>query len=138
MEETRRGIILTAGSVAIAGCSSSSDSTEDSTDDDSNPDSPVGTPEGAPQIETLSLITEWDSFGDVVENQIDSVKSGEDITIGCRFWYYVNDGTVKARHQLTFYEPDGSELGVQNGMTDRLAEGEIGRASCRERVFRAV
>lgn len=117
MEKTRRGIVLTAGSLAIAGCSTSSDSTD-------NTDSPVGTPEGAPQIETISLITGWDSFGDVIENQIDSIEAGEDAIIGCRFWYYVNDGSIKARHQLTFYGPDDTQLGVRNGTTDRLAEEE--------------
>lgn len=77
----------------------------------------------APRIQRVELITGWESFGDVVDNAIESTTIPSNVGIGIRYEYWPEDGTHDATQQATIYHEDEQKTVLQ-GETDRLVEAE--------------
>ncbi|WP_267665562.1 hypothetical protein [Halorubrum yunnanense] len=61
-----------------------------------------------PQIQGVRLIREWNEYGDVFQNAIDSASVGKLIVIGVRYWYWHGDsGTLDVSVE---YETEGKEI----------------------------
>ncbi len=61
-----------------------------------------------PQIQGVRLIREWNEYGDVFQNAIDSASVGKLIVIGVRYWYWHGDsGRLDVSVE---YETEGKEI----------------------------
>ena len=61
-----------------------------------------------PQIQDVRLIREWNEYGDVFQNAIDSASVGKLIVIGVRYWYWHGDsGRLDVSVE---YETEGKEI----------------------------
>lgn len=66
-----------------------------------------------PQIQGVELIREWNEYGDVYQNAIDSTAVGSRIVIGVRYWYWHGDsGTLEASVEYETNGDDGSQLDI--------------------------
>jgi hypothetical protein len=95
----RRAYLATLGSataLAVAGCSGGS---EDTTALGYRTDTPQ--PAGPPEVQRLALVSEWQEFGDVVDNAIDELAAGDTATLGVRYRVYVADQTLDVTTQAT-------------------------------------
>ena len=64
----------------------------------------------APIIQTVNPVSEWEQFGDAVDNEISSATIGEIITIAWRHQYYVQNSTYHIFEQCRIYGPDGNRV----------------------------
>jgi hypothetical protein len=77
----------------------------------------------APQIEDVELVSEWNEFGDVYENQIDSAQVGEPIAIAVRYVYWHGrSGTLDIFAEYETNAEDGSQVDVSQDESERLTE----------------
>jgi len=66
-----------------------------------------------PQIQGVELIREWNEYGDVHQNAIDSTAVGRRIVIGVRYWYWHGDsGTLDVSVEYETNGDDGSQLDI--------------------------
>jgi len=77
-----------------------------------------------PQIETVNLISEWQSFGDVLENEIESATVGETISIGYRFQAVTHDGTSHTYAQVEIVDDDtGERVALRSNEDEQVTQG---------------
>lgn len=62
-----------------------------------------------PTIQNVNIVSEWDEYGDLISNAIDSVTVGETATIVGRYTAFVHDGTYQATTQTRIYEKSTDE-----------------------------
>ena len=66
-----------------------------------------------PQVQGVELIREWEEYGDVYQNAIDSAPVGGPIVIGVRYWYWHGDsGRVDVSVEYETEAEDGSRRDV--------------------------
>lgn len=71
-----------------------------------------------PQIQGVKLIREWNDYGDVFQNAIDSAPVGKLIVIGVRYWYWHGDsGTLDVSVE---YKTEGKEISHRDVTQDRF------------------
>jgi hypothetical protein len=74
--------------------------------------------EKTPIISLVNLITEWQNFGDVEENSIQSADPGEYISIGFRYWYYQQNRSIEVTEQVRIYNTDTGNRVAIDSFTD--------------------
>lgn len=70
-----------------------------------------------PQIQGVKLIREWNDYGDVFQNAIDSAPVGKVIVIGVRYWYWHGDSGIL--DVSVEYETEGKEISHRDVTQDR-------------------
>ncbi|MFW6434818.1 MAG: hypothetical protein ACOCY1_00410 [Halovenus sp.] len=77
-----------------------------------------------PEIEDVNLVSEWDDFGDAIDNAIPSADVGERIAIAFRHRSVVHDGTLHIFAQAEIYDTDtGDRVDIDNYEDDQVTEG---------------
>lgn len=77
--------------------------------------------DATPRIQTVNLITEWAEYGDVVENNIGTVRAGDVARIGVRYGIWVHGGEMNSLVQ-TIIRQDGEQVAVDQVPFERLVE----------------
>jgi len=82
------------------------------------------TPESpAPRELSVSLLTEWEEFGDVYVNAIRSASVGETITIGVRYEYWHGEnGTHDVFIEYEIRDANGIQVAVPQDQSERLTD----------------
>ncbi|MBX0284744.1 hypothetical protein EGH22_00235 [Halomicroarcula sp. F28] len=75
-----------------------------------------------PIIETVNLISEWNSYGDAVDNEISSAQVGDTINIAARYWYWVENQTVEAFRQFEIYNQSGDRVGIDTSTFEQVTQ----------------
>jgi len=120
----RRSVLTsigTAGTVAIAGCTDQGEASTEQDESDTEQEEPESK---APQIKRVELITEWNSFGDVVDNAIDSTTVGSNVAIGIRYDYWHEGGTHAITAQAEIRDENGEQYDILQHTAERLTESE--------------
>lgn len=78
----------------------------------------------APRIQRVELITEWNSFGDVADNAIESTTVGSNAAIGIRYDYWHEDGTHAITAQAVIRDENGERYDILQDSAERLTESE--------------
>lgn len=115
----RRAFLISAGVAAAAGCSSSSDTSDSNTEETT----PTGTPEPELTIEATNLVSHWESYDDVLSNEMASVGQGGYANVGVRYNIPVHDGEVEETVQATIYK-DGSSVNSWKNEDQRLVNDQ--------------
>lgn len=76
----------------------------------------------APRIKRLSLVDEWEEFGDVEENAVFSISAGETGLLGIRYEYWHANGTLDVTFEATIEDNDGIQVEVLRDSSDRLTD----------------
>lgn len=76
----------------------------------------------APILEETNLITEWNSFGDAVENRITEADAGSRITIASRYWYYAENQTHNTFSQVEVFNGSNERVGIQTTNSEQVTE----------------
>ncbi|MFW6435700.1 MAG: hypothetical protein ACOCY1_04895, partial [Halovenus sp.] len=77
-----------------------------------------------PQIESVSLVSEWESFGDLAENQVSSDAAGEQISIAYRYRAVVHNGTFNVFTQTEIHNLDtGDRIDIETDEYEQVTEG---------------
>jgi hypothetical protein len=110
----RREVLYGIGaSLFLAGCSgqageeSTPEPTETSTPTPTPTPSPTPEPR-SPQVLDTGLLSHYDEYGDVLENQVSAVGAGSTATIGLRYTLPIHDGQSKEFVQVTIYDEESS------------------------------
>lgn len=83
----------------------------------------VSAENATPEIIKINLISEWDQYGDVNENQIESVAVGEYGRIGARYTVFVHDGTFHVTTQVEIYEEStGDRVFIDSYESDQIVD----------------
>jgi len=96
---------------------------------------PVPTPDLEPEITEVALISDWKEYGDVVDNQLDSVEPGDTVMIGVRFKVVCSgEREIRWRSVVVVENSEGDAVASRSreneefdnscGEGDRLAEWE--------------
>lgn len=141
----RRSFLAIFGSSALGGCSGIGNTptprvetktvtktilvkqTETQTESPTQTNTPSPTPMGEiyPGIYTVSLISDWQEFGDVTDNAIDSIPPDEPATIGVHFLVNCGDEReVRWRNVTTIRDSTG------DAVASETAENEEFSTSC--------
>lgn len=85
---------------------------------------PTRTPEARrPRISDVNLVTAWESFGDVIENEVESATPGAPIGIGYRYKIQSHDGEVKPFIQVEVYDEDDTRVAMEQKEDRQLTDG---------------
>lgn len=76
-----------------------------------------------PEVIFANLVTEWNTFGDVEENEISSARAGEYATVGFRHHYYLHEGTYHIFEQCDVYDASDDRIGSQTFEDEQIFEG---------------
>ncbi len=123
------GATLTAAT--FAGCLGSGDGGSDPEPETSTTSSttteptPTTTSEPeAPEITASSLLTGWQDFGDVLDEQVSGVGKGANAIVGFRYQANIIDGSVDTTEQVRVFGPDDNRVGLEEATDDQLVDGE--------------
>ena len=76
-----------------------------------------------PQIQDVRLVREWEEYGDVYQNSIDSASAGKLIVIAVRYWYWHgNSGTLDVSLEYETKGEEGSQLDITQGRSKRIVQ----------------
>jgi len=78
----------------------------------------------APRIQQVELITEWENFGDVTDNAIESTTVGSDVAIGIEYDYWQEGGTHAVTAQAEIVDENGERYDTLRQATERLTDAE--------------
>jgi hypothetical protein len=73
-----------------------------------------------PVIDTVNLVSDWTSFGDVLDNSISSDTIGDLIDIGTRFWYWVENQSVEVYYQVEIHDESGDRVGINTDTQEQV------------------
>ena len=76
----------------------------------------------APRIQRVELITGWESFGDVVDNAIESTTRDSNVGIGVRYEYWHEEGIHDASREVEISKTDGGQFFVLEDQAERLVD----------------
>lgn len=86
---------------------------------------PTPTPEPQrPEIVETSLLYRWQSFGDVLDKQVNAVGKGAQAIIGFRHVSEVHDGTLDVTEQVRVFGPEGNRVGHKSFDDEQLVSGD--------------
>lgn len=100
----RRQYLSVMGVGFVAGCSSSPE------------------PE-PPEILIVNLISDFEDFGDVEENAIQSAAQGETIFIGYRHETWVHDGEISITTEVRIFDAQDNRVAIRRNQGEQLVEG---------------
>lgn len=103
----RRAFLSTLGIATLPGCGALNESQAAETTTTEQP------PE--PEIEAVALISDWKEFGDVLDNEIESIAPSESPMIGFRFKPVCNDEReVRWRSVVTIQDSTGEAVASES------------------------
>lgn len=70
----------------------------------------------------MNLVSEWDQFGDAVENQITEVAIGDTANIAFRHYSMVHDGTYHVTEQVQVFGPKGDRVAIDQFEDEQLVD----------------
>lgn len=77
----------------------------------------------APIVEEVNLVSEWESFGDGVENRVQSANAGEGIPIVTRYWEYMENQTHHTRTQMRVYDMESEDrVGIESYTANKISD----------------
>lgn len=91
-------------------------------------DSPTPTPTPTPEIETVAILDEYESFGDVKENQTTEPSADTVFYAGVRFTAVSSNGTLDTTIQLKMFNENGERVYIDS-LTDEQLVDEDGRTT---------
>ncbi|GAA0212577.1 hypothetical protein [Halobaculum roseum] len=71
-----------------------------------------------PKVNEVSLITEWEKFGDVLDKQIEGAAPGTNIVVGYRYNIQIHDGVHDITKQARIYDSSDTRI-TQASSEDR-------------------
>ncbi|WP_277543544.1 hypothetical protein [Haloarcula laminariae] len=75
-----------------------------------------------PLIQTVNLVSEWNSFGDTVENEISEAEAGEQINISSRYWYWAENQSMEAFRQVEIYDESDERVDINIAVLEQVTE----------------
>lgn len=85
---------------------------------------PTPTPVVQPTIDTVSLLSNWESFGDTIENQVSAVGRGATAVIGFRYRAWVSDGTADYTEQVRIFDESGTRIDMKSNTGSQLVDSD--------------
>lgn len=76
----------------------------------------------APIIEATNLVTEWDGYGDAVDNRITEASVGSTVTIASRYWYWNENQTQSSFKQVEIYDSENSRVAIDTSSSEQLTD----------------
>ncbi|WP_226479154.1 hypothetical protein [Natrinema amylolyticum] len=130
----RRALLVGSGaavSTTVAGCAS--DQTKDETgsgngnsSEDDGGFEHTGIEPGPPKIDDVGLVSEWEEYGDLTSNAIETgTLDANQVVVAFRYNVYSHDGEVQYTTQAKLYGPDGSRVDRSSREIEELT-GEDG------------
>lgn len=121
----RRTYLATIGGAALAGCTSSNDPAGTGGGGQTPTESltPTSTPTPKPpSIESVSLLSRWEQFGDVLDRTVDAVGQGAPAIIGVRWKSGGYDGQTDVTEQVTVYDESGARVAIDEVSDSQLVD----------------
>jgi hypothetical protein len=81
-----------------------------------------------PIIETVNLVTEWNSYGDTIDNEIEEAEVGSWINVSSRYWYWTENQSIEVFRQVEIYNEDNVRV-ERNTATSELVREYNGWSS---------
>lgn len=125
-----QGLMATTAVSTMAGCGGNGDGTENPSGESSPTPTPSDTPTATPtttaipdpEIVTVSLISGWKEYGDVLANQIESISPSERAIIGMRAQLVCsNSREVRWRNVTTVENESGDVVASESGETEQFS-----------------
>jgi len=125
----RRALLGSTIPLLLAGCSEGSTDGPDSeaTDTVTSTRTPTptetSTPEPQPpEVNEVSLITEWEKYGDVLDKQIEGAAPGAEIVVGFRYSVQIHDGVHDITKQARIYDSSDTRVTQDSGEDRQLVD----------------
>ena len=78
----------------------------------------------APRIQQIEVISEWEEFGDVENNAIEDVSTGETVAVGVRYDYWHESGVHNVIFEAVIRDSSGTQVDVLQDRAERLTDAE--------------
>jgi hypothetical protein len=83
----------------------------------------VGIPSSkAPIIDTVNLVSEWESYGDAIDNSITQAEVGSIVNIAPRYWYWAESKTIDVLLQVRVYDENNERIGMETNSSNQLTD----------------
>lgn len=76
----------------------------------------------APIMTEVNLVSEWESYGDAVDNRITEAEAGSVIYIAFRYWYWVENQTFDAYRQVKIYDENNERVGLNSSPSEQVVD----------------
>jgi|GEM_PF-1942324 len=140
----RRRYIALMGAAALAGCASegsdqestttTAPSTTTTTTTETSTETTTPPANRPPTIDTVSLISRWDEFGDAKDHQLQAMGRGALAIVGFRYMAGVHNGTANYTEQVKVYGPDGNRVAIDQSTDEQLVD-ETGYSSWEHALY---
>lgn len=76
-----------------------------------------------PIVTDASLVSDWQSFGDLEDNRIDSAPTGGLINVAYRYWYWIEEQRLHVFRNIEIHDEDGERMDVVTNESEQLSDG---------------
>lgn len=75
-----------------------------------------------PIITDANLVSEWNNYGDTIQNSISSAARGSWITIANRYWYYTESKTLNVFNQVKVFTESGERVALKTNTDEQVTD----------------
>lgn len=75
-----------------------------------------------PIIQETNLVSEWNSFGDAIDNKITETEVGNEIGIAFRYWYWAENQSLDVFKQVEIYDESGDRVDIKTTTGEQVTE----------------
>jgi len=75
-----------------------------------------------PIIQETNLVSEWNSFGDGIDNKITQAEVGSEVSIAFRYWYWSENQSLDVFRQIEIYDESDDRVDIKTTTDEQVTQ----------------